>query len=901
MVTLLFTDIEGSTRLVERLGPDYARALAEHHRLLRDAIGRHDGVEVDTAGDAFFVAFASAPDALAAAEDAQRALEKAGEIRVRMGIHTGAPIRTEEGYVGMDVHRAARLADAGHGGQILVSRSSRELVEAERLVDLGIHRLKDVGELHVYQVGTEEFPPLRSQRGTNLPATVGPLIGRREDASEVLRLVRESHARLVTITGAGGIGKTRLAIDVASSLLEDARDGVWFVDLSSIVDPELLEPAIGAAVGAGAELIGHLRDREVVLVLDNFEQIIDAADRLVLLLDGCPGVTMIVTSREALRLRGEHGYPLRPLEERASIELFRRRATAVDADFDAGDDVLAALSERLDGIPLAIELAAARAKVMNAAQLLDRLDERLPILTGGARDLPERQRTLRAAIEWSFDLLDEPERRLFANLAVFAGGWSLEAAENVCGATLDPLQALVDKSLVRLDGGRFGMLETIREFAAIQLEESPDAEQVRRRHAVSYAALAKVAEPELVGPNQEEWLERLTIEYENLRAALDWSTSPSGDPAVALQLASGLVVFWFVKGLYPDGLRWLERTFALTDGDRSPGRAAVLWGSGLLSAIVGEEARSTERLEQGLQLARELHDDSLIARSLDVLGLLAFFRNDLKGARASFEESIDFARKAEDRWCLADVLGTIASIYPLQGEFERSARAGAESLDIARRNNDRQGMRMALFAIALLCARRGSLEEAKRAAEEGVEICRAIGDLFFLSYFLWILAMVAADRNEPESARAGAVECMQIAEELGAPLLIVCGLEATAAVARLDGDDAGAEAALRRAVDLGRSGMVPLSYVSSVIRALGELVGARGDRAAARELLEEAASIARGVGDSWGVGRSLTALSSYADAERDRLLREAAAVQAQIGDEAGAAASLEALASITDS
>jgi class 3 adenylate cyclase len=380
-VTLLFTDIAGSTRLLEELGDHYADALADHRRRLRASFERHDGVEVDTQGDAFFVAFGKASAALAAAVEGQAALNAAGPIRVRMGIHTGEPARTEEGYVGIDVHRAARIAAAGYGGQILVSSSTQELLDPGALRYLGEHRLMDVGELRLYQVGDEEFPPVKSLNQTNLPLSPTPLVGRARELADLVLMLREG-ARLVTITGPGGIGKTRLSVETAAELVTAFDDGVWFVDLSAVRDPHLVEPAIATGLGATVELADHLRNRELLLVLDNLEQVAEAAPGLGRLLDVCPRLTIIATSREPLHLRGETEYVLAPLAEVPAVQLFRQRAQASEPTFDADAEQLAELCQRLERIPLAIELAAARVKILSAEQLLARLEQRLRLLTG---------------------------------------------------------------------------------------------------------------------------------------------------------------------------------------------------------------------------------------------------------------------------------------------------------------------------------------------------------------------------------------------------------------------------------------------------------------------------------------------------------------------------------------
>ena len=852
-VSLLFTDIEGSTRLLQELGDAYTEPLEEHHRVLRASFERHGGVEVNTWGDAFFVVFRSAPDALAAAIDAQAALETISSVRVRMGIHTGEPIRTEEGYVGMDVHRAARIASAGHGGQILLSRATYELVDPMGLRDLGSHPLKDVGEIQLFQVGETEFPPIAGARSSNLPTLRTRLVGREDERVDLIRRFREEGRRLVTITGPGGIGKTRLGIEVAGDLTDVYPGGVWLVDLSAVFDPALVEPAIGSALGTTAELTLFLGGRGTLLVLDNFEQVMEAADVVSRLLAGCPGVAFLVTSREALRLQGEQEYPLPPLSDTTAVELFLERARSLDPGFDADRDLLGELCRRLDKIPLAIELAAARVRLLDAPELLARLDARLPILTGGARDAPERHRTLDATIAWSYALLEPQEKELFARLSVFAGGWTLGAAEEVCAADIDTLEGLVEKSLVRAEQGRLGMFETIHAFAIERLDELTDGDETRRRHTTYFAAMAERAEPELTGPQQDVWLDLVAAEYDNFRSALHRATASEGENDLALRLGAGLALFWFLRGPFHEGLRWLEQVIARSRDVRSRERAAVLWGGGLLGAIVGDRGRAHSLIEEGLSLARSLDDGSMVARCLDWLGLLAFLENDPPAARSLLEESIEFARRSGDEWCLADSLGTLASIFPLQGEFERSREAGNEALDIARQNDDRQGVRMALFALALRDARLDRLDTARRAAEEGLAISRLIGDLFFCSYFLWILSLVAARSGELVEARAAAEESLLIAEDLEVPLLLVCALEASAEVARVDGDGSGAEVLLRRAAEIGGRGMVPLSYVATVHRALGALAAERGDGETARTEFEQSLSIAHGVGDAWGV------------------------------------------------
>jgi predicted ATPase/class 3 adenylate cyclase len=532
-ITLLFADIERSTALLQELGPErYGVALAEYRGLVRAVIAPRGGVEVDTEGDAFFVAFPSARQAVAAAAEVQTALAES-RFRVRIGLHTGEPFEMEGYYSGIDVHRAARIAAAGHGGQVLVSQSTRELLEPSVSVhDLGLHRLKDLGEpVRLYQLGDDEFPPLRSLNSANLPIQATPLIGREQELEEAGRLL--STQRLVTLTGPGGSGKTRLALQLAAEAIEDFPDGLVWVPLQALQDSDLVIPTIARALGTGEIPREDVSDRRVLLILDNFEQLLASASKVADLAAQLPQIKLLVTSREPLHVGAEYEYPVAPLREREAVALFIERATAAKPDF-ADDGDVAEICRRLDCLPLALELAAVRVKALSAAELLKRLDKRLPILTGGPRDAPERQRTLRAAIAWSYDLLPPDEQGAFARLAVFAGGCSLEAAEQVCGVDLDTVAALIDKSLLRREGDRYFMLETIGEFALERLEESGELDELRRRHADYYLEQARSVESLVRSPQAAGALDRLERDHANLRAALRWLAGGTADQPLRL-------------------------------------------------------------------------------------------------------------------------------------------------------------------------------------------------------------------------------------------------------------------------------------------------------------------------------------------------------------------------------
>jgi predicted ATPase/class 3 adenylate cyclase len=858
-VSFLFTDVEGSTRLLHELGADnYAEALAGHRRILREAFTAHSGVEVDTQGDAFFVAFPTAPGALRAAAEALEGLA-AGPIRVRMGIHTGTPYLAEEGYVGVDVHRAARIAAAGHGGQVLVSAATRALVEGE-LIDLGEHRLKDLSAPErIYQLGDGEFPPLKSLYRTNLPVPGTPFLGRERELAEVLDLLGGGDLRLLTLTGTGGTGKTRLGLQAAGAVADSYPDGVFWVPLAALTDPQLVLEGAAQTLGAEDGLAGHIADKRLLLLFDNFEHLMDAAADVSDVLAACPNLRVLVTSREPLHVSDEQEYAVPPFAHQEGVAFFLARARAVEAGFQA-DDAVPEICRRLDDLPLALELAAARVKALSSAQILARLEQRLPLLTGGPRDVPERQRTLRATIEWSHELLSPEEQRLFARLAVFRGGCTLEGAEDVAGADLDILQSLVDKSLVRHTDDRYWMLETIREYALERFEESRDAGLVCDRHASFFLQLAESAERELTGADQSRWLERLAQEHENLRTALERFLA-GGEAELALRLAASLVIFWFVRGHYGEGRAWLDRGLAEPMADESPAFAKALWGAGLLAALSDDHDLALALLERGLAVARRVGDQSALARCLVVLGLLAFFRDETVEARALFEESIDAARGAGDLWCLADALGTLGSICPLQGDLEAAEAAGQEALSIARPAGDQQGVRMALFGLALAALRRGDAETVIYLAGEGLAISRDIVDPWFTSYFQWLLASAALDQSDLASARSAAEEALEIALEIRGTLLVVCAREVLARIEWAQGNQAAAHRQLEDALAASAPGGVPASYVSAVQLTLGRLIGASGNGQTARAHLEASLALATGVGDVWAAERAERALA----------------------------------------
>jgi len=754
-VTFLFTDIEGSTRLLHDLGAErYAVALAEHRRALRDAFARHGGVEVDTQGDAFFYAFPTAPGAVAAAEDGQRALD-AQSVRVRMGIHTGTPVVTAEGYVGADVHRAARIAAVAHGGQVVVSAATAALTGTDELHDLGEHRLKDLSAPErLYQLGTAEFPPLRSLYRTNLPVPPTPFLGRERELGEVATLLARPGLRLLTLTGAGGSGKTRLALQAAGAVADDYPDGVYWVPLASLRDPQLVAGAVAQALD-GDDPAAAVGAKRLLLFFDNFEHVLEAAGVVADLIGRCPNLTVLVTSREPLRLSGEQEYPVPPFVHQEGVGFFLARARAIDPGFEA-QPAVSEICRRLDDLPLALELAAARVKALTPEQLLARLEERLPLLTGGARDLPERQRTLRATIAWSHDLLDEEERRLFRALAIFVGGCTLEAAEQVAGADLDTLQSLLDKSLLRRTGERYWMLETIREFALEQLREAGEIEALARRHVDFYAALAESANLSAEAVELGARYELVGPELDNLRAAIDRAEA-AGEYEQAVSLAVSLEQLWATLNAY-EGMRRMATL--LEHEDELPplllGRAIRVRGG--MTYLVGNFEEGNRHIERALEIFRELGDDPRAAHLLMRIALEAHRTGNLARARSLIEESSSLHRgSAVDEAQRLHVLGDIAFT---EGRGDEALELQARSAELAASIGFDWWRAGALNHYVEYALRLGRLDDAAGPAREQVELAHAMGDRRHAIYALAQVAWLATERRDLERAGRlwGAIE-----------------------------------------------------------------------------------------------------------------------------------------------
>jgi predicted ATPase/class 3 adenylate cyclase len=759
-VTFLFTDIEGSTKLLAEFGEDYADVLEQHRRAVRTAVERHAGVEVDTQGDAFFCAFARAVDAVAAAEEAQATLE----VPVRMGIHTGVATVSPTGYVGIDVHRAARICSAAYGGQVLLSEATRHLLGRSSktvLLDLGEHRLKDIGEpVRLYQLGDGDFPPPRSLNRTNLPTQPSRLVGRELELDQVIDLVHD-RARVVTLIGPGGTGKTRLALQAAAELVDDFPDGVFWVALATIRDPALVVPAVEQGVGAKIPLAAHVGDSRMLLLLDNFEQVVESGPALGELLSACPGLQLLVTSRVLLRIRGEREYEVAPLPDADAVALFRERAVVAEPEEAVGE-----ICRRLDGLPLAIELAAARTRVLPPTKLLLRLEQRLPLLTGGARDAPERHRTLRATIEWSYDLLEEDERALFRRLSVFGGSFTPEAAEDVCGADLDGLESLLEKSLLRRwPGGRLGMLETIREYAAEVLEQSGGLDAVHRRHAEFFVELAETADAQMDERGREPILV-LEDERANMRTALEWASTRSEE--IFVRLLSALWWFWLSTGTLADGARWGSTVLRIASGEPSPKNARALTGIGEILSQAGDLHAARPLKEEALRQFEAIGDTSRAAATLADLGAIALRGGDASGAREFFEASLDLRRREGGRAGIAHALLHLGDLAVLTGDVAEGVELLEEAAEHARSEGNPVFLGGILHSLGHAQVKSGDYDRAQAALVESLTLARDGGYMLGGVECLSSLASLAASRGNAVRAAVLVGAAQRLRSEIGA-------------------------------------------------------------------------------------------------------------------------------------
>ena len=870
-LTFLFTDIEGSTKLQTELGTDrYQDVLETHTRLLREAF-KDGGFEIRVEGDALFVVFPVAAKAVRAAAAAQRALATAtfphgATVRVRMGMHTGEgrPATEEAGadYVGLDVNRAARVAAAGHGGQVLITEATATLARADlrdglSLRDLGEFRLKDLARPeHIYQLviggAAADFPPIRSldRTPTFLPSQPSTFVGRVREIEEGQRFLER--ARLVTLTGPGGTGKTRLSMRIAEEAAHEFADGTFFVPLAPISDPDLVPSTIAHSLGvqvSGTELplarvLDFVKGKRMLLVLDNFEQILAAAPVVGQLLGASPALKIITSSRAPLRIAGEQEFPVPPLDlpnperlpslevltQSDAVRLFIERAMAVRPDFRVTAENAAAVAEivfRLDGLPLAIELAAARVKVLTPQAMLPKLRQGLEMLASTARDLPERQRTLNGAIAWSWDLLQEREKRLFARLAIFVGGAMLRQIEEVNGDSdvLDDLSALVEQSLVRqseVEGEpRFRMLVTIREYALERLNASGERNEIRARHVRAYRTLAEEARPYLQGRDQKRWLDRLEQEHDNLRAGLE-SSIADGRGEDACRLAFALWRFWQVRGHLVEGTRWLERVLALPMAGVPP---LVLMGAleaaGGIAYWRGDFGLAAQHYLKAEELARAHGDISAQANA--EYNLSFAYGMPL----ADLPRGLDLLRSAREKWArVGDRVGVGRAAWGLatflqlgkRGEIDPSqleeARVAAhEALVIHRAGTNRFELAWSLHLVGMIAVKRGDFAEAAAAFREAAQIFTDDNDLSGL-------VIIASDCAELAAAQ-GQLERQAILVGLADALAVRAGTGILKEISKQDGRAEVTDIApeFRAALEHGRA----MDAAAGIAYALGEV------------------------------------------------------------------------------
>ena len=933
-VTLLLADVEGSTRLWETQGAVMTAAIGRLNQVVGDVVAAHDGVRPveQGEGDSFVAAFARASEAVAAALELQRA--PLSPIRLRIGVHTGeVQMRDEGNYAGSTINRTARLRDLGHGGQTVLSGATEQLVvdglpEGAWLTDLGSHLLRDLPRPErVVQLChpdlVNEFPPLRvsgaakANASNHLPAQLTSFVGRDAELTQLGELLAQN--RVVTLTGAGGVGKTRLASQVAAQLASEFGDGAWYVDLAPLTDPELVPVTVARALGLPDQpgrstmdsLLQFVRDRQLLVVLDNCEHLLDAcAELVVAVLSGAAGLTLLATSREAIGVAGEVSWrvPSLPLADEA-LALFTDRARHVRPDFEITHDNAPAVTEicrRLDGLPLAIELAAARVRALSLAEILDSLHDRFRLLTGGARTAVRRQQTLRASVDWSHALLTEPERVLFRRLAVFLGGFDLDAGQTVAGGgdvqryqVLDQLSLLVDKSLVVADDSRgrtrYRLLETVRQYALEKLGESGEADAVRARHRDHYTAMAAVLDAP-AGRDYEKCLEQANIEIDNLRAAFGWSRENSAiEPALAL--ASSLQPLWLTRGRLREGVAWFDATLADLDAHH-PGvtaavRARALADKAVLDNYLGA-VDGLNQAEQAVAIARDVDDPALLARTLTAYGFTASLGYHTEVARGCFAEAIGLARAVDDQWRLSQILTEQARCAHIAGDPLGIRAAAEEGRGLADAIGDRSSSRACRFYLAVVQQFSGDLAGSAVQLGEVAAEAEAAHDEIWRVTSLGGLSFALARQGEAAMARAAAEAILEGGVGLGGRWAsfghVVSGFAALAA-----GDFAAAHEAREAALQYP----VVVSGGAAGLRRIWNAEAALADRdfAAAGRWADEAASTTTG----WWLMSALTARARVAiaaaepeQAERDA--HDALACAAELGAHLGVPDVLECLA-----
>ena len=969
-ITFLFTDIEGSTHWWEEYPAWMSNAFERHETILRAVAAAHGGYVYKMIGDAFQMAFATAPNALNAAIDAQRALHneawgETGPLQVRMALHTGVTEEREDDYVGPVLNRLGRLLSVSQGGQILLSQAAYELVRDSvsgdiQLHDLGNHRLKDlIRPEHIYQVAAAGLPTHFAELRTldvfphNLPLQLTSFVGREKEIVEVKRQLLGD--RFVTLTGPGGTGKTRLGLQVGAELLELFPDGVWLVEFAALSDAMLVPQTVAAVLGiresAGRPILtlltDYLRSKELLLILDNCEHLLSACAQLVTtLLQACPYLCILATSREALNIPGElsfrvpslsipdarHLPPLEALTQYEAMQLFVERAEIIQPGFELTDSnapAIAQICRRLDGIPLAIELSVARVKIMPVEQVAARLDDRFRLLTGGSRTALPRHQTLRALIDWSYDLLTEAERALFRRLSVFAGGWTLEAAEAICAgeglepaSVLDLLTQLVNKSLVIADAeadaqARYHLLETIRQYARERLLEAGGGEKVRGRHLDYYLKFAERVEPELRGPRQVLWLDQLEKEVDNIRAALEWSLEINAEAGA--WIASALLWFWHIRGGKSEGIDWLERALSAEAQEREgaallPTRARIrgkaLNAAGSLMIMHGNAERASALSEESLKLHQELgpsgrqgvahalwnlaqrasyHENlelagnlaekSLalfravgdkfgMAQCLDHLGSYAMLRGDHVQSKKVWEEDLALRKEIGDTDGIAWVLSCLGNLAFWKGDYEQAGTLYLESQNGFREIGNKWAVSMTLSGLGSVMLAQGNFERAAKLYEEALAYGRDMGDQNTIAGRRYDLARVSWSRGDYEQAAKMYEETLTIVRKLENKSAIAGTLYDLGSVAWVQGNLELASKRFEESLAIGREieGQFTIGYA---LNGLGRVAYLRGKYDRAHALYKEALGMFRKTGSQWNIAYSLEGFAALAVAQQD--------------------------------
>ncbi|MFN8474704.1 MAG: tetratricopeptide repeat protein [Anaerolineae bacterium] len=949
-ITFLFTDIEGSTRLWESHPTEMQLALRRHDVLIRGAIEDHHGYVFKTVGDEFCAAFESASDAFDAVVALQRALfaepwailskdanaqYRLSGIRVRAGLHAGEVEERDGDYFGPVVNRSARLMAAAHGGQVVLSQAVYDLLAVGgrgdvNLRDLGLRRLRDLSvPEHIYQVIVPglptEFPPLRTLdvRPNNLPAQLTTLVGRERETAAIANLLARERVRLVTLIGAGGAGKTRVGLQVGADLIDVFEHGVYFVPLAPVSDPGLFFPAIAATLGLREEgtrplrdtVADYLRDKRLLLILDNFEQLMPAAPHVADMLTACPEISALVTSRSLLRIRGEREFEIPPMRvpvlgslpsaehllDYDAVRLFVERAQAVQEGFWVTPENRRAVAEicsRLDGLPLAIELAAARIKLMAPDTLLARLSSRLKTLTGGPRDLPARQQTIRNTIAWSHDLLNDEERVIFRRLSIFTGGFTLDAAEAVCAGvgeldvdTLDGITALVDNSLVRRvrratsadeqpsiglgNGGgqgseigdadlRFMMLETIREYGQVRLIDAGEVEAARRAHAAFFLQLAEDARRQIDDGRATPWLERLDVERDNLRLALDWYQERDGGRRAedGLRMASALWRFWYFRGYWTEARSRLESLLARAQ-DQTVLRAWGLLAAGSFAAEQGDYVAAQTLQEEALAIYRELGDTRGLGRALHRLGSIYYAQGDYRAADAKFRSCLVLFRDQKDNGGMGLALHSLGEVATAQGCYGDADIFYREALERGQAVGNRQIVAWSLFSLGLIAYYQNDLAAARSLCEQGLQAAVELGDKHGAALARVDIGLVLAAQGNAGAGRALLEESLTVLQELGARRDVAMTLNS-----------------LGNLVEEGAANEAWTYHARA-----REIANTVGERAALAEALV-------------GLARAGLAAGRLTPSDAVALMRESLALRRDLGDQRGVADSLDGFAEL---